>query len=151
MPPSSRLATLVLLLLLPFAASCGSGDTNGEGGDGGSGGSCTPPFSEGLSGTWFFREIGPATGNDYVLAPAELDALIAAAKKIRDTLEPARDPAGNPRAWDIEFGFAKGKLWLFQVRPFIGNEEVQNVPALAALDGTGSEAGGTVSLGERVK
>jgi hypothetical protein len=96
-------------------------------------------------------EIVPATGNDYVLAPAELDALIAAAQKIRDTLEPARDPAGNPRAWDIEFGFAGGKLWLFQVRPFIGNEEVQNVPALAALDGTGAEAGGTVSLGERVK
>jgi len=96
-------------------------------------------------------EIVPATGNDFVLAPAELDALIAAARQIRDTLAPARDPAGNPRAWDIEFGFANGKLWLFQVRPFIGNEEVQNVPALAALDGAGNEAGGTVSLEERVR
>lgn len=95
--------------------------------------------------------IVPATGSDYVLAPQEIEALTAAARTLQERLEPARDPAGNPRAWDIEFGFADGKLWLFQVRPFIGNEDMQNVPALAALDGAAASGGGTITLGERVR
>jgi phosphoenolpyruvate synthase/pyruvate phosphate dikinase len=96
-------------------------------------------------------EIVPATGSDYVLAPEEVTALTDAAKKIKATLDPATDPAGNPRAWDIEFGFADGKLWLFQVRPFIGNEDMQNVPALSALESGAAETGGTVSLEESVQ
>ncbi len=96
-------------------------------------------------------EILPATGSDYVLTPEEVESLIAAAHKIKQTLEPAKDPSGNPRAWDIEFGFADGKLWLFQVRPFIGNEDMQNVPALAALEAGTAEQEGTISLEERVQ
>jgi len=96
-------------------------------------------------------EIVPATGSDYVLASREIADLTAAAIKIKEALEPARDPAGLPRAWDIEFGFAGGKLWLFQVRPFIGNEDMQNVPALAALESGAAASGGTITLGEQVK
>jgi phosphoenolpyruvate synthase/pyruvate phosphate dikinase len=96
-------------------------------------------------------EIVPATGSDYVLDPEEVEALTKAAKKIQETLEAAPDPAGNPRAWDIEFGFSRGKLWLFQVRPFIGNEDMQNVPALAALESGSATSGGTITLGEHVK
>ncbi len=96
-------------------------------------------------------EIVPATGKDHVLEPAELEALVAAATKIKNNLKPALDPSGNPRPWDIEFGFADGKLWLFQVRPFIGNEELKNIPALAALDGTAEQAGGTISLKEAIR
>ncbi len=96
-------------------------------------------------------EIVPATGKDHVLEPAELEALVAAAKKIKNNLKPALDPSGNPRPWDIEFGFADGKLWLFQVRPFIGNEELKNIPALAALDKTAEQAGGTISLKEAIR
>ena len=55
--------------------------------------------------------------------------------------EPVRDPAGKPRPWDIEFGFADGKLWLFQCRPFLGNDELKNVPALAPLEGRPSAQG----------
>jgi len=96
-------------------------------------------------------EIVPATGSDYVLAPEEIAALTEAARKIEEDLEPARDPSGNPRAWDVEFGFSKGKLWLFQVRPFIGNEDMQNVPALRALESGSAVTGGTVKLGDRVQ
>lgn len=96
-------------------------------------------------------EIVPATGGDYVLAPEEIESLTKAARRIVENLEPARDPAGNPRAWDIEFGFSKGKLWLFQVRPFIGNEDMQNVPALAALESGSAIAEGAISLGDKVK
>jgi hypothetical protein len=56
------------------------------------------------------------------------------AKRLVETLEPVSDPFGNERPWDIEFGFTGGKLWLFQVRPFIGNDEVKNISALNALD-----------------
>ncbi len=95
--------------------------------------------------------IVPATGSDTVLAPAELHDIIGAGQKISDTLEPVRDPAGKPRPWDIEFGFAKGKLWLFQCRPFLGNDQLKNVPALAPLEWTGgAEASGSVSLEDRI-
>ena len=96
-------------------------------------------------------KIVPATGKDHVLEPAELEALVAAATKIKNNLKPAIDPSGNSRPWDIEFGFADGKLWLFQVRPFIGNEELKNIPALAALDKTAEQTGGTISLSETIR
>lgn len=82
--------------------------------------------------------VVPSSGKDEVLSAAELAEIIAAGKAVEAKLDPARDPSGKPRPWDIEFGFSAGKLWLFQSRPFIGNESVKNIPALAALD-TGSK------------
>ena len=84
--------------------------------------------------------IVPATGKDTVLAPDELKQIIAAGQKISATFEPAHDPAGKPRPWDIEFGFKEGKLWLFQCRPFLGNDELKNIPALAPLEGPDASA-----------
>jgi hypothetical protein len=83
-------------------------------------------------------KIVPSTGRDTVLEPAELTQLVAAGKKIGAELQPVRDAAGKPKPWDIEFGFTGGKLWLFQCRPFLGNDELRNIPALAALDSTPS-------------
>lgn len=96
-------------------------------------------------------KVVPSTGNAYVLSEDELDDLVEAAEEIRDELEPARDPAGRPMPWDIEFGFADGHLWLFQTRPFVGNEELANMPALAALDGKKPGAGDSISLEENVR
>ncbi len=79
--------------------------------------------------------VVPSSGKDEVLSPKEVEEIVAAGKAIDQKLEPARDSQGRPRPWDIEFGFSQGKLWLFQSRPFIGNESVKNVPALAVLDG----------------
>ena len=76
----------------------------------------------------------PSSGKDAVLSPKEVEELVAAGKAVDAKLEPARDASGRPRPWDIEFGFSNGKLWLFQSRPFIGNESVKNIPALAVLD-----------------
>src|SRR5205807_8146438 len=58
--------------------------------------------------------IVAATGRDHVLEPKELADLVGAGHVLNDTLEPARDPVGAPRPWDVEFGFVDGKLWLFQ-------------------------------------
>jgi hypothetical protein len=82
----------------------------------------------------------PATGEDEVLSPKEIAELVAAGKAVESKLAPARDATGRARPWDIEFGFSNGKLWLFQSRPFIGNESVKNVPALAVLDGAAVKA-----------
>lgn len=96
--------------------------------------------------------VVPASGSATVLQPKELDQLVAAGKTITEKFEPTLDPAGRARPWDIEFGFAKGKLWLFQCRPFIGNDSLKNVPALAALEGKpGGAAGSTLNLEEVLK
>jgi len=96
-------------------------------------------------------EIVDSTASEYVLTGAELDELITTAGRIRDEFAPSRDSQGRPRPWDVEFGFADGQLWLFQTRPFIGNESLANVPALAAYETP--SAGGVlrVSLDEVVK
>jgi hypothetical protein len=96
-------------------------------------------------------EIVASTGSEYVLSADELAELVATAARIRDEFEPSLDPAGNPRPWDIEFGFAGGKLWLFQARPFIGNESLSNIPALAAYDVPRRGAGERVSLEEVIQ
>ena len=92
--------------------------------------------------------IVPSTGRDRVLEPAEIDALWRATRRIAAELQPVKGPGGKARPWDVEFGFVAGKLWLFQVRPFVGNDEIRNVPALKALERGMEGAQGTVSMTE---
>jgi len=106
------------------------------------------PWRNDLDGDGGSRVV-PSSGGDTVLLPAELAELVAAGQAISAQLEPVRDPTGVPRPWDIEFGFEGGKLWLFQCRPFLGNDDLKNLPALAAFDGPSTAAkDGTVSLEE---
>ncbi|MDJ0847719.1 MAG: PEP/pyruvate-binding domain-containing protein [Myxococcota bacterium] len=95
-------------------------------------------------------EMVPSTRGERVLDPEELRGLVATAQELRDRLEPARDAAGRPRPWDIEFGFAGGKLWLFQARPFIGNEQLRNMPALAAYEPSQDGGPRILSLEEKI-
>jgi hypothetical protein len=95
--------------------------------------------------------IVASTGGDTVLPPRELTALVDAGRVLNDRLEPARDPTGAPRPWDVEFGFVGGKLWLFQSRPFVGNDELKNVTALAALEGPVDKGTAMVSLEEALQ
>jgi phosphohistidine swiveling domain-containing protein len=76
----------------------------------------------------------PSTGSEYVLTDEERLALVQAAGKIRKSFAPEKDAMGRPLPWDIEYGFVKGKLFLFQTRPFVGNSDLRNLPALATLD-----------------
>ncbi|MFN8546006.1 MAG: PEP/pyruvate-binding domain-containing protein [Candidatus Binatia bacterium] len=95
--------------------------------------------------------IVASSGRDVVLAPDELAALVAAAQRIGAALEPTRDAAGKARPWDIEFGFARGHLWLFQTRPFVGNDALKNVAALAALEPPRSADAGRLSLEDALR
>jgi phosphoenolpyruvate synthase/pyruvate phosphate dikinase len=94
--------------------------------------------------------VVPSTGRDTVLEPEELKQLVAAGQEITRKFTPVTNAAGQARPWDIEFGFTKGKLWLFQCRPFLGNDDLKNLPALAALDGTAGAASrsATLALGQ---
>jgi hypothetical protein len=95
--------------------------------------------------------IVASTGHDHVLEPNEITDLVGAGRVLNDTLEPARDPAGAPRPWDVEFGFVDGKLWLFQCRPFVGNDSLKNVTALAMLEGPVGKGTDMISLEEKLK
>lgn len=78
--------------------------------------------------------MAPSTGNEWVLSGKELVAVTKAARTIDEKFEPATSSDGRRLPWDIEFGFVDGKLSLFQARPFVGNSDIRNLPALAALD-----------------
>ena len=92
--------------------------------------------------------VTASSGRPVVLEPEELEQLAEAARRISTALRPARDSSGKARPWDIEFGFTGGRLWLFQVRPFVGNDEVKNIPALLALDQLGKDSRRKISLSE---
>jgi phosphoenolpyruvate synthase/pyruvate phosphate dikinase len=94
----------------------------------------------------------PATGAERVLTEKELSALVASAEKIKREFTPEKGTGGDLLPWDIEYGFRGGKLYLFQTRPFVGNSDLRNLPALAALDkGVREKEGQPFSLDEKVK
>ncbi len=94
----------------------------------------------------------PATGAERVLTEQELKALVVAALKIKQEFAPEKGAGGDLLPWDIEYGFVGGKLFLFQTRPFVGNSDIRNLPALAALDkGVKEKKHQPFSLNEKVK
>jgi len=97
-------------------------------------------------------QMVPSTGSERVLTDEELSELVAAAEKIGREFAAEKGVDGNPLPWDIEYGFVKGHLYLFQTRPFVGNSDLRNLPALAALDeGIKERQGQPFSLEEKVK
>jgi phosphoenolpyruvate synthase/pyruvate phosphate dikinase len=87
----------------------------------------------------------PASGSDYVLSGDEISQLRGLARDVRSRLKPAQDGQGAELPWDIEFGFEKGRLRLFQIRPLVRYREAKTLDALGALD-SGVKADRTVPL-----
>ena len=54
-----------------------------------------------------------------VLQAAEIQQLRELADEVNRKYVPVIDEAGQPRPWDIEFGFVDGQLTLFQIRPLV--------------------------------
>lgn len=96
-------------------------------------------------------EIVPASGREYVLTRNEINAIVQAGQKINSSFTPVMDNNGHARPWDVEYGFAGGKMWLFQARPFIGNKDFSNIPALAGLDTKIKQNTVIISLGDPVQ
>lgn len=91
----------------------------------------------------------PTTGSDYVLSDVEVTQVRQLADDVRSKFAPEKDGQGNELPWDIEFGFAKGELWLFQIRPLSRYRETKTLEALASIEGTGT-ASRLVSLDAEV-
>lgn len=76
----------------------------------------------------------PVTGGGQLVGPAEAKALIALADSLPERFPPIVDAQGRPAPADIEFGFLDGKLWLFQLRPFLESDQARSSAALQELD-----------------
>lgn len=81
-----------------------------------------------------FDEIA-TTGRDFVLEPGEILQLRALVAKVEAEYPKALDADGEPLPWDIEFGFEKGQLRLFQIRPLVRFRERATLEKLARLEG----------------
>lgn len=67
--------------------------------------------------------------NDTLLDEEEVSQLVGIVREWHRV-----SPPSPQSVWDIEFGFAGGQLWLFQVRPFVPYRSLQLYQQLQALD-----------------
>ncbi|MBI2800126.1 MAG: phosphoenolpyruvate synthase [Gammaproteobacteria bacterium] len=75
-----------------------------------------------------------ASGNDTLLQPAEAEQLVTLARELPTKFPPVLDASGRPAPADIEFGFLKGQLRLFQIRPFLDNDRARGTAYLQTMD-----------------
>jgi len=78
------------------------------------------------------REL--VSGAPEVLARKEIDQLIKLAEGLPQRFPAILDAAGQPAPADIEFGFLKNKLRLFQIRPFLESAQARQNDYLTGLD-----------------
>ncbi len=74
--------------------------------------------------------VVPTRKTDTLLSPGDIAAL-------RETVARWKNEVGSDQrytVWDIEFGFVGAKLWLFQVRPFVGHRDQRLLKRLELLD-----------------
>lgn len=76
----------------------------------------------------------PVSGSETLLQPKEIAQMIQFAKELPEKFPSIVDDAGNPAPADVEFGFLKGELHLFQLRPFLQNHSVQGTSYLVNMD-----------------
>jgi len=93
-------------------------------------------------------ENRPASGDDHVLAPPEIAQLRRMVAEVKAKYPAASSEAGHVLPWDIEFGFEKGELRLFQIRPLVRSREARTLEALARLE-AGPPPPSLVRLDER--
>ena len=67
-----------------------------------------------------------------ILDEDELTRLRTLAGTIRERMALGRQAARGP--WDIELGFREGRIWLFQVRPYVENKQAGSAAYLNRLD-----------------
>ncbi len=64
----------------------------------------------------------PSSGSDAVLQPGDIEQVIDFAVHLPENFPPIVDDEGNLTPADVEFGFLKDKLRLFQLRPFLDSK-----------------------------
>ena len=76
-----------------------------------------------------------ATFDNRVLSEADIHQICELAEKIRETL-PKETNSDYEGAYDVELGFKDGKLWLFQIRPFVENKKALSSDYLVSITPT---------------
>ena len=90
-------------------------------------------------------ENRPTSGSDFVLTPDEIRQVREMVAEVKARYPVAKSSAGEPLPWDIEFGFEKGQLRLFQIRPLVRYQQMETLGVLRSLE-AGPEPRGTVAL-----
>jgi phosphoenolpyruvate synthase/pyruvate phosphate dikinase len=75
-----------------------------------------------------------ASGTEAVLSSKNIDLLIQFAASVPERFPRFKDTAGLPVPADIEFGFYRNKLVLFQIRPFLESSRARQSLYLNGLD-----------------
>jgi hypothetical protein len=76
----------------------------------------------------------PASGTEAVLGRSDITQLIALAGEISQRFPWLKDKDGHPVPADVEFGFARGQLYLFQIRPYLESNKAKRNRYLWHLD-----------------
>ena len=76
----------------------------------------------------------PASGTEAVLSDKNIKALMKFAKTVPDRFPMLKNDQGDPVPADIEFGFYKDSLVLFQIRPFLESSRARQNLFLNRLD-----------------
>ncbi len=76
----------------------------------------------------------PVVRAEPVLQGDEIEQLTTFVRALPKRFPRLRDAAGNTVPADVEFGFFKGRLVLFQIRPFLENRRVRQSRYLRGLD-----------------
>jgi phosphoenolpyruvate synthase/pyruvate phosphate dikinase len=71
--------------------------------------------------------------NTSILTPDNLKTIRGFAEEAHKTMPGSKNGTYNG-AWDIELGFKDGKLYLFQIRPFVENDQAKNSEYLSSID-----------------
>lgn len=76
----------------------------------------------------------PASGGDTLLTPAEIAQVRAMIEEVKRKYPPEKNDRGEVLPWDIEFGFEKSQLRLFQIRPLVRFQEFKTLEGLSRLE-----------------
>ena len=75
-----------------------------------------------------------SSGADVVLTPPEIAQLVNLAKILPERFPSFQDSLGQPTPVDVEFGFLKNRLILFQIRPFVQDLQARRTQLFSGLD-----------------
>jgi len=76
----------------------------------------------------------PASGTEAVLSRSDITQLMALAEGLPQRFPWLKDKDGHPVPADVEFGFARGQLYLFQIRPYLESSKAKQNRYLWHLD-----------------
>lgn len=94
-------------------------------------------------------QLRPSSGEDYVLTADEIRQVRAMVDEVHRRYPKVRNEAGQVMPWDIEFGFEKGRLRLFQIRPLVRSRQERMLESLSRLEGA-APAGKLVRMDESI-